>query len=38
MEWLFIIGVLALLALPSLALMAGGLALIASAVEKLTKK
>jgi hypothetical protein len=38
MEWLFIIGFLALISLPALALAAGGLALIASAVEKLTKK
>lgn len=38
MEWLFIIGFLALLAIPSLAMMAGGLALIASVFEKIAKK
>jgi len=38
MEWLFIIGFIALISLPGLAMMAGGLALIASAFEKLTKK
>ncbi len=37
MELLFIIGIIALICLPGLALAAGGLAMIVGAVEKISK-